>query len=668
MKKITIQIARTRSTNRKPIKQDSAKRLPHLLLATLASLGGLSSLPAELITYTTRSDWEAAVSQSLFTETFDRFVSDANLRDAPVDLLDGAARISATNSYDTSLQRIDAPPHNGIFGGGGVDSAEMQNTFVFGNIRSVFDGTITLDFVPREGCHHAVGFDYSGAAGYLGAPPDVTSVTSYRVTTMDGNVTTVPFTTDDGFLGFLDADSPIVSVTILDTDEQIVDSVPRAGEGLALDNLTTSLADSDSDGMHDFYEEKHGLDSAADDSGEDPDSDGSTNLEESQRGTDPKNEDSDGDGLSDGFESGPGSTNPLKFDSDDDGMPDHLELLTFMNPNFRFSGTNPGVADSDGDGVLDGFEISQRSNPNSATSVPGGLAAGLVSKWDFNGHLNDLVGGNHAGEFDIRIPFEEGKFGQAADFKIDRSLLKITSGDESEFDFPGNSMSVSLWCRIDAFSTNQQTLIAKGNNSNGGWRLRRRDTTNRLTFTIASSSVADTGPDVADGEWHHVVAVAEAGVGMRLYVDGDLAASGPPISIPNTNFPLMIGAQPTVNGYNRLGSSTIDDVAIWERALTEAEISAIWNLGDGASIEDRLAAETPLQIDDFEYQQETGNRILTWVSRPEQSYAVDYSTDLHEWLELDDSIESTGAITRFVDDAVSEPRSPRLFYRIRVKD
>ena len=37
------------------------------------------------------------------------------------------------------------------------------------------------------------------------------------------------------------------------------------------------------------------------------------------------------------------------------------------------------------------------------------------------------------------------------------------------------------------------------------------------------------GTDVTDGEWHHLVAISEHEVSTRLWVDGELVATGDPI-------------------------------------------------------------------------------------------------------------------------------------------
>lgn len=142
---------------------------------------------------------------------------------------------------------------------------------------------------------------------------------------------------------------------IVGEDSAFVDSdcdmIPNIFEKVF--GTSTSLDDSDGDGLSDYYELTVSFtdptmydsnDNGISDADEDNDGDGLSNLEEYMYGTDPNLFDSDGDGLSDGFEINGFLSNPLLYDTDGDGLSDGSE--------YKF-GTDPTQADSDGDGVRD---------------------------------------------------------------------------------------------------------------------------------------------------------------------------------------------------------------------------------------------------------------------------------------------------------------------------
>jgi hypothetical protein len=89
---------------------------------------------------------------------------------------------------------------------------------------------------------------------------------------------------------------------------------------------------------------------------------------------------------------------------------------------------------------------------------------------------------------------------------------------------------------------------------------------------------------VSDGAWHHLVGVFEGSTGKtELYVDGTLAASGSTALVtisPAANFLLAWDAHLSTESIRYLAGS-IDEVGIWSRALSAAEITTLWGNGAG---------------------------------------------------------------------------------------
>ena len=83
------------------------------------------------------------------------------------------------------------------------------------------------------------------------------------------------------------------------------------------------------------------------------------------------------------------------------------------------------------------------------------------------------------------------------------------------------------------------------------------------------------------GGWHFLVATYDT-TDMHVYFDGVLD-DGPllgavPDSVPDNSIPLQIGARG--NGAYKF-NGTIDNVMIFNKALTPEEIAALYNAGNG---------------------------------------------------------------------------------------
>jgi len=171
--------------------------------------------------------------------------------------------------------------------------------------------------------------------------------------------------------------------------------------------------------------------------------------------------------------------------------------------------------------------------------------------------------------------------GKAAAFDGIDSYIDTLVANESQFDFIGSSFSFEAWVQVGTFDKTWQALAAKGDDS---WRVARRDVGNSPSFAangLAGEPVLGTAID--DGNWHHVVAVVDLAAGQKLeYVDGVLNAPAQPVVGPinNSAFALFIGENSQARG--RYWNGAIDEVAIYNHALTAADVTDHFTQGGGA--------------------------------------------------------------------------------------
>ncbi|MEO1022691.1 MAG: LamG-like jellyroll fold domain-containing protein [Bacteroidota bacterium] len=178
----------------------------------------------------------------------------------------------------------------------------------------------------------------------------------------------------------------------------------------------------------------------------------------------------------------------------------------------------------------------------------------------------------------------DGDGGQNQGFYFDN--LKITSYDsEDPVSYPGSSLQFTdttsalvvadedlfdlttaltfeAWVQLDAFTSENQTLIKKGDDA---WSIHRSGSSDAVAFTSFSSGASHTLPgtlSVQDGEWHHI-AITFDGTTKTLYIDGiaDTSATVPG-SIDTNNDPITIGGW----------TGRIDEFRMWNQARTAQDL------------------------------------------------------------------------------------------------
>jgi chitodextrinase len=146
----------------------------------------------------------------------------------------------------------------------------------------------------------------------------------------------------------------------------------------------------------------------------------------------------------------------------------------------------------------------------------------------------------------------------------------------------GNTFSVSAWVNPAAVVQGAWARIAETQYSSGFY-LGANEYGVRYKFIVngAAGSTGTCGANYGCVEggtvtsgWHLVTATFD-GTTARLYVDSVLAASDTFTAPPNTNLPLYIGRYYGASAYGWIGA--LDEVRIYNRALSSAEVIALFN-------------------------------------------------------------------------------------------
>jgi Concanavalin A-like lectin/glucanases superfamily/Thrombospondin type 3 repeat len=210
----------------------------------------------------------------------------------------------------------------------------------------------------------------------------------------------------------------------------------------------------------------------------------------------------------------------------------------------------------------------------------GGLAAaqdGVRGYWPFDGSGADLSGGGRDLTLFGGVGFASGLFGQALDLHNNGSQFAARPIDDAIYDFGANDFTVQVWVNFNN-TFREQTLIEKFSGAAGpDWTLTKLDG-NALHFFALPAIVLTSAPlSISSGMWHHIV-VRREGTTLQVFYDGSAVAQGSSTgAISDTGMPLLVGKRNQLDGRNFAVDGRIDEVAIWSRALSEAEIARIFN-------------------------------------------------------------------------------------------
>jgi hypothetical protein len=208
------------------------------------------------------------------------------------------------------------------------------------------------------------------------------------------------------------------------------------------------------------------------------------------------------------------------------------------------------------------------------------LTDGLIGYWPFDGNGADHSGGG----FDLQlyggVGFTHGLFRQALDLHRDNTQFAERPIDDPIFDLGANDFTIQVWVNFNS-TAGEQTVFEKFQGAGGpGWTLTKL-AGNAWQFYAMPSAVLSSNPvPIPTGVWLQVV-VRRTGDLFELFYDGMLVASGEnqnPVSA--TSFPLLVGKRNDA-GQRFPVDGAIDEVAIWLRALEDAEIAFLWNGGEG---------------------------------------------------------------------------------------
>jgi subtilisin-like proprotein convertase family protein len=222
---------------------------------------------------------------------------------------------------------------------------------------------------------------------------------------------------------------------------------------------------------------------------------------------------------------------------------------------------------------------------------------GLVDWWPLEGNADDLIGTNN-GVISGSLTNVYGVVGQALQFNGKNGQIDFgpTAGNVGSNDFTIDYWMNTTSTRPEAFLA-KRAVCAVGSSLDimVGYPFNGTSVLGVLAFGLRDDFIAGgvgscacfTSSALNDGQWHHVAWVRRANPGrstanVLVYVDGQFnnSSNNQPITYVTNSTHLILGSNVCVGVNGEWAySGAADELGIWNRALSDAEIAALYEAG-----------------------------------------------------------------------------------------
>ena len=221
------------------------------------------------------------------------------------------------------------------------------------------------------------------------------------------------------------------------------------------------------------------------------------------------------------------------------------------------------------------------STPPPCNPLASNLTNGLVGYWPFCGNAQDESGSGNNGTLN-GATLTSDRFGITnSAYAFNGSSSEIIINHTPSLSLSGD-MSFSLWLKTTN-PKNSATMIHKyqGGSVFLGFSVTLDNTNARLgRFDLGKQNLLYvntlTQDTITDGIWHHLVGVVSGNL-QTFYLDGVLQNSlqNSNVGYGTNSAPLVIGNDNCCTN-NRYFDGVMDDIAIWNHALTQNEITQLY--------------------------------------------------------------------------------------------
>jgi hypothetical protein len=243
-----------------------------------------------------------------------------------------------------------------------------------------------------------------------------------------------------------------------------------------------------------------------------------------------------------------------------------------------------------------GVEILEDRTVPTAVALP----ANAVSWWTANNTANDALGLNNATL--TNVTYTTGEVGQAFNFNGSNGWASL--GDPSSLAFT-QSFSIEGWIKVNGLPTsyNFGSIMFRGDDRSGldPYQLVIKPNGD-LQFGIcnASGQGASIEAPIATGQWVHVVATLDDATGLMTLYENAVVVKQITTTIrpfgpldPTQEPGVGIGNSNALDSYDVPFNGPIDELTVYNRALTQGEVFGIYKAGSSGKVISPIAVSNP---------------------------------------------------------------------------
>lgn len=248
------------------------------------------------------------------------------------------------------------------------------------------------------------------------------------------------------------------------------------------------------------------------------------------------------------------------------GLDNLVEVWTFNNTlnsktgNNNLTGVNSPTFNTD-------IPFPQYAEINPVALGNTTLAEDPISYWGLDGNSNDSNGSNNG--TDTSITYSTGKFGNGAVFNGTTSMINV--GTDNSLNLT-SALTIAAWIYPTGWGENNFGRIFQRHVGSTGYMLYLSSSISGITFNAGGDISSQQSIEL--NKWQFVVATLSGGT-AKIYINGILVTQASGTISGASGEAGYIGNRSNNSG-DRTFDGILDDVAIFDRALTATEIFELY--------------------------------------------------------------------------------------------